>query len=136
MADAEILKIAENLNNLKYNWEYNFLGVKEKIKILEFLCNTVLDTSTIRDIVKSEIEKKKELKSEVNNLEMELKSMDSRKKELERQEKFTQPKIKIENLTKRLDNLVQDNPNYSRLELTKLRKELEQEREQFKSVKL
>jgi hypothetical protein len=134
MVNEEIQIIAENLNNLKYNWEYNFLEVNDKIKILEFLCNTVLDTDTIRDIVKSEIEEKKELKEEVNNLEMELKSMDSRKKELERQEKFTQPKSKIESLTKRLDNLVQDNPDFSRMELTKLRKELEQEREQFKSV--
>ena len=133
MVNDEVRDLSEKLSIIK-STQYNLLSIDEKLLILDFLCNTVLDTDPIRDVIKNEIERKKELKAEITNLELELKSFESRKKELERQEKFTQPKIKIETLTKRLESLVEDNPNLSRLELTKLRKEIELEREQFKSV--
>lgn len=133
MANDEIINLSKRLANVNSN-QYNLLSIDEKLLILEFLCNTVLDTDSIRDVIKNEIDRKKELKAEITNLELELKLFESRKKELERQEKFTQPKQKIETLTKRLESLVEDNPNLSRLELTKLRKEIELEREQFKSV--
>jgi len=135
MANDDIINLSKRLKYFNSK-DYNLLSIEEKLLILEFLCNTALDTDAIRDVIKNEIEKKKELKAEINNLELELKTFDSRKRELERQEKFTQPKTKIETLTKRLDCLVEENPNLSRLELTKLRKELELEREQFKSVKI
>lgn len=133
MSNNDVNNLSKRIDTLSSN-KYNFLSIDEKLLILEFFCNTALDSNLIRDVIKNEIEKKKELKSEIANLELELKSFDSRKKELERQEKFTQPKAKIESLTKRLESLVEENPNLSRLELTKLRKELELEREQFKSV--
>lgn len=133
MVNEDVKTLSKRLSTLNYD-QYNMLSVEEKLLILEFLCNTVLDTDSIRDVIKNEIEKKKELKAEIANIELELKSYDARKRELERQEKFTQPKIKIETLTKRLETLVEDNPSLSRLELTKLRKEIELEREQFKSV--
>jgi len=133
MVNDELLDLSKRLNLINSKI-YNLLSIEEKLLILEFLCNTVLDTDSIRDVIKNEIERKKELKAEITNLEIELKSYESRKKELERQEKFTQPKLKIETLTKRLESLVEDNPILSRLELTKLRKEIELEREQFKSV--
>ena len=132
---TEVLKnLAEKLNLVKYN-EYNKqFDIEEKLLILEFLTMSTFETESFRNIIKTEIEKKKQLKSEINNMDLELKAYDSRKRELERQEKFTQPKLKIESLTKRLENLVEENPNLTRMELTKLRKELEVEREQFKSV--
>jgi len=133
MVNDEVRDLSQRLNGIK-STQYNSLSIDEKLLILEYLCNTILDTDSIRNVIKNEIERKKELKSEITNLELELKSFDSRKKELERQEKFTQPKLKIETLTKKLETLVEDNPNLSRLELTKLRKEIELEREQFKSV--
>lgn len=133
MVTDELKDLSKRLSILKYT-HYNMLSIDEKIMILEYFCNSILDTNAIRDLIKNEIERKRELKAEISALELELKSFESRKKELERQEKFTQPKLKIEILTKRLDALVEENPNLSRVELTKLRKELELEREQFKSV--
>ena len=76
-----------------------------------------------------------EINKEKNHLINELKTFESRKRELERAEKFTEPQAKIENINKKLSTLVEDNSNLSRSQLTKLRKSLEQEREEFLSVK-
>lgn len=134
LATDEQKQLRERLSILKY-YQYNLLAIDEKLLILEFFCNIILDTHIIRELIKNEIEKKRELKAEIASLELQLKSFESRKKELERQEKFTQPKLKIETLNKKLDSLVEENPKLTRPELTRLRKEMELEREQFKSVK-
>ena len=135
MATAELKELAIKLETIKSS-EYNYLAIEEKIMILEFLSVSILEMESIRDIVKDELDKKKELKAEMNNLDLELKACESRKRELERQEKFTQPKVKIEMLTKRIENLASENGNLSRLDLVRLRKDLEAERELFKSVKI
>ena len=80
------------------------------------------------------MERRSELNKEKTSLQNELKAFDSRKREIERQEKFTQPQQKVDGLTKKLLTLVEDNPDVSRQGITKLRKDLEYQREQFRSV--
>jgi hypothetical protein len=133
MVNDSILTVAEKLKELNPK-TYNLLSIEEKIIILEYLTDSAIDTKFIRDIIAENIEKRNEMNKEKNSIEAELKQIESRKRELERQEKYTQPKQKIEALNKRLTTLVEDNPQLSRAEINKLRKELESEREQFKSV--
>jgi hypothetical protein len=113
---------------------YNTLSYNNKVAMLEYLVDTTISTEFIKDIIKEHINSRNELNKEKANLNLELKEMESRKKELERKEKFTNPKTKIETLNKRLNTLVEDNIGLSRSELTKLRKGIEQEREEFMSV--
>jgi hypothetical protein len=115
---------------------YNTLTFDEKIGMLEFLVNTAVSTEFIKDIIKEHINMRNELNKEKSGLTLELKELESRKRELERAEKFTNPKTKVESLNKRLSTLVEDNAGLSRQELTKLRKSIEQEREEFSSVKV
>jgi hypothetical protein len=115
---------------------YNTLSYDEKIAMLEYLVNTAISTEFIKDIIKEHINSRNELNKEKSGLTLELKEMESRKRELERKEKFTNPKVKIESLNKRLSTLVEDNVGLSRSELTKLRKSIEQEREEFTSVRV
>lgn len=135
------LMVTEELNNISQKLRhlttksYNLaLTYEEKVGILEYLVNTVVNSDFVREIVKEDIEKRTLLNREKSDLHNELKANEIRKKEIERQEKFTQPRQKVDSLTARLQTLVEDNQHLSRQELTKLRKELEQEREQFKSV--
>ncbi len=67
-------------------------------------------------------------------MEEDLKEIESKKREYERQEQFTQPQAKIEEINKRLSTLSEDNSTLSRQEITKLRKSLEHEKNEFKAV--
>lgn len=134
MITEELKEISKKLKRIDIRSYNTYLSLDEKILILDFLCNTVMDSDYIRDIIKEDMDNRNNLNKERNDLDTELKQIESRKRELERQEKFTQPRTKIETLNKRLSTLIEDNQNLSRQDLTKLRKDLEHEREQFKSV--
>lgn len=113
---------------------YNLLSLDEKLMLLDYLLNTVIDSEQIKKTIEEDIKQRIELTREKNDIEYELRQNETRKREIERQEKFTLPRQKIENIAKRLQTLVEDNPLLSRVELTKLRRELEQEREKYKSI--
>jgi hypothetical protein len=133
MVTEDLSKLA---TRLKYHdsRNYNLLSYEEKMMLLEYLLNTVIGLDYIRDTIKSDMENRAELNKEKVSLANELRMIESRKREIERQEKFTKPKEKVDALTTKINTLVEDNPNLNRQQLFKLRKELESEREVFRSV--
>ena len=114
---------------------YNLLSIEEKVIILEFLINSAYETSIIRDEIKEEICRKNDLKKEKSGLEFELKTQELRKREIERSEKFIEAKAKIEILNKKIVEIEETN-TYSRIEINRKKKELDIERERYKSVKI
>jgi hypothetical protein len=133
MITEDLSKLAARL---KYHdsRNYNLLSYEEKMIMLEYLLNTVIGLDYIRDTIKSDMENRAELNKEKVGITNELRMIESRKREIERQEKFTKPKEKVDALNNRINTLVEDNPNLNRQQLFKLRKELESEREVFRSV--
>ena len=128
----ELVEKLEECKNLKtYNTLFNY---DEKIYILQSLIYNCYETNFIRDIIKEEQEKRNEIKKNKKLLEENLKEIENKKRELERQEQFTQPQNKIEQINKKLATLSEDNDSLTRLELVKLRKSLEKERNEYKSV--
>jgi archaellum component FlaC len=121
----------ETLTLTQFNSDFTY---DDKISLLQSLMNMCYDTEIIRELIRSEHEKRDEIKKSKKDLDEEMKVIDARKRVLERQEKFTQPYLKVELLTNKLNTLNQDNQHLTRLQLSKLRKEVEHEREQFKSV--
>ena len=101
---------------------------------MQSLIYNCYETNFIRDIIKEEQEKRNEIKKNKKLLEEDLKEIENKKRELERQEQFTQPQNKIEQINKQLATLSEDNDSLTRLELVKLRKSLEKERNEYKSV--
>ena len=126
--------IIKKLKGLSVQNFYKEFSYEDKVTLLKSLIVNCYETDFIRDIIKEEQEKRNGIRKSKRDLEEEMRITDSRKRELERQEKFTQPQVKVDQLTKRLSTLSEDNPDLTRHQLAKLRKELEHEREQFKSV--
>ena len=124
-------KLCKVSDIISYN---SIINLEDKLNILEELVLKSYETNFIRNAIKEAQEKKKEVKKVEKDLEEELKEIESKKKELERQEQFTQPQAKIEEINKKLSTLSEDNSNMSRVELSKLRKKLEHEKGEFKSV--
>ena len=114
---------------------YNLLSIEEKILMLEFLINSAYETSIIRDEIKEEISKKNDLKKEKSSLEFELKTQELRKKEIERSDKFIEAKTKIDILNNKIIE-IEENSIYSRIEINRRKKELDIERERYRSVLL
>lgn len=111
------------------------LSIEEKLLILEFLVNSAYETSIIRNEIKEEINKKNELKKEKSSLDFELKTQELRKKEIERSDKFVEAKTKIEILNSKIVE-IEENSSYSRIEINRKKKELDIERERYKSVSI
>ena len=133
LASSSVISRLNNeiLTLTQFNCEFSY---DDKVCLLQSLINICYDTDIIRELIRSEHEKRDELKKSKKDLEEEMKVIDARKRILERQEKFTQPYLKVETLTKKLNTLSEDNQHLTRMQLSKLRKEVEHEREQFKSV--
>lgn len=129
--DIQIQKKLKGITVLNF---YREITYEEKMSLLKALVVNCYETDFIREIIKEEQEKRNSIRKNKRDLEEEMRMTDSRKRELERQEKFTQPQLKIEQITKKLLTLSEDNPTMTRHQLSRLRKELEHEREQFKSV--
>lgn len=128
------IKLQKKLKGITVSTFYKEITYEEKISLLKALVVNCYETDFIREIIKEEQEKRNSIRRNKRDLEEEMRMTDSRKRELERQEKFTQPQLKIEQITKKLLTLSEDNPTMTRHQLSRLRKELEHEREQFKSV--
>ena len=101
---------------------------------MENLILLCYETSFIRDAIKEAQEDRNEIKRREKELEEDLKEIESKKKGLERQEQFTQPQMKIDEINKKLSTLSEDNSNMTRQELARLRKKLEHEKNEFKTV--
>ena len=135
MPDEIKTNINKKLGNVKDVLAYNtVLSFEDKLNILESLILLCYETSFIRDAIKEAQEDRNEIKKSEKEMEEDLKEIESKKKELERQEQFTQPQAKIEEINKKLSTLSEDNSTLSRQEITKLRKSLEHEKNEFKAV--
>ena len=135
MSDDIKTNINKKLGNVKDVLAYNtMLSFEDKLNILESLILLCYETSFIRDAIKEAQEDRNEIKKSEKEMEEGLKEIESKKREYERQEQFTQPQAKIEEINKRLSTLSEDNSTLSRQEITKLRKSLEHEKNEFKAV--
>ncbi len=134
LVTKDIEDIGKRIKYINFN-TYNLLSLEEKILILEFLINSAYETSIIRDEIKEEISRKNDLKKEKSSLEFELKTQEMRKKEIERTEKFIEAKTKIEILNKKIVE-IEEATTLSRIEINRKKKELDIERERYKSVSL
>ena len=135
MSDDIKTNINKKLGNVKDVLAYNtMLSFEDKLNILESLILLCYETSFIRDAIKEAQEDRNEIKKSEKEMEEDLKEIESKKREYERQEQFTQPQAKIEEINKRLSTLSEDNSTLSRQEITKLRKSLEHEKNEFKAV--
>lgn len=110
----------------------NDLTLNDKIKLVDIMINFAYETDFLRYIILDEIEKKNETKKTLRDYEEEAKNVDSRIKELERQIQFTQPSLQIEKINTKLLEL-DHNETLRRSEISKMRKQLEKEKEVFKS---
>lgn len=112
------------------------LSMDEIFNLLLFLINSSFDLPKLKDLIKTETEKKSNLLKDKSILEMELRNKENRKKEIEKSDKFAQAPARIENIT---SNLKKYEENYNKGTMTqalnKQKKELETEREKYKSVK-
>ena len=135
MSDEIKTNINKKLGNVKDVLAYNtVLSFEDKLNILESLILLSYETSFIRDAIKEAQEDRNEIKKSEKEMEEDLKEIESKKREYERQEQFTQPQAKIEEINKKLSTLSEDNSTLSRQEITKLRKSLEHEKNEFKAV--
>ena len=135
MEDEVRNNINKKLGNVKDIISYNnLLNFEDKLTILENLILLCYETSFIRDAIKESQEDRNEIKRREKELEEDLKEIESKKKGLERQEQFTQPQMKIDEINKKLSTLSEDNSNMTRQELARLRKKLEHEKNEFKTV--
>ena len=135
MSDEIKTNINKKLGNVKDVLAYNtMLDFEDKLNILENLILLCYETSFIRDAIKEAQEDRNEIKKVEKEMEEDLKEIESKKREYERQEQFTQPQAKIEEINKKLSTLSEDNSTLSRQEITKLRKSLEHEKNEFKAV--
>jgi len=135
MSDDIKTNINKKLGNVKDVLAYNtMLSFEDKLNILESLILLCYETSFIRDAIKEAQEDRNEIKKSEKEMEEDLKEIESKKREYERQEQFTQPQAKIEEINKKLSTLSEDNSTLSRQEITKLRKSLEHEKNEFKAV--
>ena len=135
MSDEIKTNINKKLGKVKDVLAYNTaLNFEDKLNILESLILLCYETSFIRDAIKEAQEDRNEIKKTEKEMEEDLKEIESKKRELERQEQFTQPQAKIEEINKKLSTLTEDNSNLSRQEITKMRKSLEHEKNEFKAV--
>jgi hypothetical protein len=135
MPDEIKTNINKKLGNVKDVLAYNtMLTFEDKINILENLILLCYETSFIRDAIKEAQEDRNEIKKSEKEMEEDLKEIESKKRELERQEQFTQPQAKIDEINKKLSTLSEDNSTMSRQEISKLRKTLEHEKNEFKAV--
>ena len=135
MSDEIKTNINKKLGNVKDVLAYNtVLSFEDKLNILESLILLCYETSFIRDAIKEAQEDRNEIKKSEKEMEEDLKEIESKKREYERQEQFTQPQAKIEEINKKLSTLSEDNSTLSRQEITKLRKSLEHEKNEFKAV--
>jgi len=134
--DDETKKIInDKLGKVKDIISYNYvLNFEDKLMILENLILLCYETSFIRDAIKEAQEDRNEIKKREKELEEDLKEIETKKKGLERQEQFTQPQMKIDEINKKLSTLSEDNSNMTRQELARLRKKLEHEKNEFKTV--
>ncbi len=133
--DNKLEEIIKKLSKIKRIIDYNNLFTyEEKIIILKGLIYNCYETNFIRNIIKEEKEKRDKIKKRKKELEENVKEIEQKKRELERQEQYTQPQIKIEELNEKLLILNDDNENMSKYELSKLRKKIGKEIEEFKSV--
>ena len=133
MRSDDIKRISSLLKEMNLK-SYNTLSLDDKIALLEYMIDSAVSTDFIKDIIKEDLEKRNNINKEKNQLLLEMKQFEQRKRELERQEKFTDSQSKVETLNKKLSTLHDDNNHLSRLQLTKLKKSLEQEREKYISV--
>ena len=135
MSDEIKTNINKKLGNVKDVLAYNtMLDFEDKLNILESLILLCYETTFIRDAIKEAQENRNEIKKSEKEMEEDLKEIESKKREYERQEQFTQPQAKIEEINKKLSTLSEDNSSMSRQEISKLRKTLEHEKNEFKAV--
>ena len=135
MTDEIKTNLNEKLGKVKDIISYNtVLNFEDKMLILENLILLCYETGFIRDAIKEAQEDRNEIKRREKELEEDLKEIETKKKGLERQEQFTQPQAKIDEINKKLSTLSEDNSNMTRQELAKLRKKLEHEKNEFKTV--
>ena len=135
MSDEVKTNINKKIGNVKDVIAYNtMLSFEDKLTILENLILLCYETNFIRESIKEAQEDRNEIKKCEKELEEDLKEIESKKRELERQEQFTQPQAKIEEINKKLSTLSEDNSTMTRQELSKLRKTLEHEKNEFKTV--
>ena len=109
-------------------------NILEKLSILELLIAVCFDLQIIKQKLSDDILLKVELKREKLLLEADLKAFETKKKELERQDKQIHPREKIEKLNRSLDSLATENEHLGRKEVMRLRRELEAERDDFKTM--
>ena len=124
-------KLGNVTNIISYN---NALNFEDKIMVLENLILLCYETNFIRDAIKEAQEDRNEIKKKEKDLEEDLKEIETKKKNLERQEQFTQPQAKIEEINKKLNTLSEDNSTLTRHELSKLRKKMEHEKNEYKTI--
>lgn len=132
LVNKQIYELGKRIKTMNLN-TYNLLSIEEKILILEYLINSAYETSIIRDEIKEEISRKNDLKKEKSNLENELRTQELRKKEIERSDKYIEAKTKIEILNNKIIE-IEENTSLSRIDINRKKKELDIERERYKSV--
>lgn len=72
MSTPDLVEISKKLEDLTPDRYNSKLLLDEKIKILDYLINSVYETNQVKEIVKNELEKKFELKREKSALDYEL----------------------------------------------------------------
>lgn len=134
MASKELLYVAKTFRQTRENTLFFELGFEDKLLYLNFLVSCCLDAATIRNKIEDDLAKKVELKRDKNQIEIEIRSLESKKRELERSEKQTKPTEKIVFLNNQLNRLTDEFPHLGRKELSIKRKELEVQRDEFKEI--
>jgi hypothetical protein len=71
MSTPELLEISKKLEDLTPKKFNSHLTLDDKIRILDYLINSVYETNQIKEIVKNELERKFELKREKSALDYE-----------------------------------------------------------------
>jgi len=134
LVGEEIFAIHKRIKEISHSEESNFhLNLNERIAILFYLSNSAMDVNKIKDLVKSEFEKKANLLREKISLRLEYKNKDLRKKEIEKSERFLKAPQRIEELNIKLEEIELINSIPSKV-LLKQKKEIEIERERFSSL--
>jgi hypothetical protein len=134
LVNSDVKRITKKFNDLSNEEESSFeLMIEDRITILHYLVNSTLEINKIKDLVKTEFEKKNNLLREKVSLKLEYKNKDIRKKEIERSERFLKAPQMIEELNKKLQELEQNNPTANKI-LMKQKKEMEIERERYSSI--
>lgn len=134
MSSPQLVNLLSRLSSNTECYAFFQEPIHNKLMIVNFLMNCCLSTEVIRSLIQNHITRKVDLKREKIALEAELRILEAKKKDYDKLEKRNKPTEKIAELNSVLSRLTEDFKHLGRKELMIKRKELEAEREQFKST--